>query len=96
MVIPTIGNLLAKRFAMTTDIRSLRDYFAVTFILGLSATPFRADRVKLCFDTVLKDAGIPEGVVMELVGPDSKSMSAHYTHVGVEALEKAVAALPEI
>jgi superfamily II DNA or RNA helicase len=28
------------------------------FILGLSATPFRADRVKLCFDAVLKDAGI--------------------------------------
>src|SRR5262245_49472643 len=30
------------------------------FILGLSATPFRADRVKLCFDTVIKDAGIPD------------------------------------
>jgi superfamily II DNA or RNA helicase len=28
------------------------------FILGLSATPFRADRIKLCFDTVIKDAGI--------------------------------------
>jgi superfamily II DNA or RNA helicase len=28
------------------------------FILGLSATPFRADRVKLCFDLVLKEAGI--------------------------------------
>jgi superfamily II DNA or RNA helicase len=28
------------------------------FILGLSATPFRGDRVKLCFDTVIKDAGI--------------------------------------
>jgi superfamily II DNA or RNA helicase len=28
------------------------------FILGLSATPFRADRVKLCFDSVIKDAGI--------------------------------------
>ena len=28
------------------------------FILGLSATPYRADRVKLCFDTVIKDAGI--------------------------------------
>jgi superfamily II DNA or RNA helicase len=28
------------------------------FILGLSATPFRADKVKLCFDSVLKDAGI--------------------------------------
>jgi superfamily II DNA or RNA helicase len=28
------------------------------YILGLSATPFRADRVKLCFDKVVKDAGI--------------------------------------
>ena len=46
--------------------------------------------------SLLKDAGIPEGVVMELVGHDSKSMSAHYTHVGAEALEKAVAALPEL
>ena len=46
--------------------------------------------------SLLKDAGIPDGVVMELVGHDSKSMSAHYTHVGVEALEKAVAVLPEI
>jgi len=26
--------------------------------LGLSATPYRVDRVKLCFDAVLKDAGI--------------------------------------
>jgi|2_EtaG_2_1085320.scaffolds.fasta_scaffold00739_18 superfamily II DNA or RNA helicase len=28
------------------------------FILGLTATPFRTDRVKLCFDKVVKDAGI--------------------------------------
>jgi superfamily II DNA or RNA helicase len=28
------------------------------FILGLSATPFRSDRIKLCFDSVIKDAGI--------------------------------------
>jgi integrase len=46
--------------------------------------------------SLLKDAGISEGVVMELVGHDSKAMSAHYTHVGAEALEKAVAALPEL
>ena len=26
--------------------------------VGLSATPFRADKVKLCFDSVIKDAGI--------------------------------------
>lgn len=28
------------------------------FTLGLSATPFRADRMKLCFDTLIKDANI--------------------------------------
>jgi superfamily II DNA or RNA helicase len=29
-----------------------------TFILGLSATPFRTDKLKLCFDKVIRDAGI--------------------------------------
>jgi superfamily II DNA or RNA helicase len=28
------------------------------YILGLTATPFRSDRMKLCFDSVIKDAGI--------------------------------------
>jgi len=28
------------------------------YILGLTATPFRSDRIKLCFDSVLRDAGI--------------------------------------
>jgi integrase len=46
--------------------------------------------------SLLKDAGIPEAAVMELVGHDSKQMSAHYTHVGREALEKAAAAFPEL
>jgi integrase len=46
--------------------------------------------------SLLKDAGVPEAVVMEMVGHDSEQMSAHYTHVGREALEKAAEALPEI
>jgi integrase len=58
---------------------------------GLSIHALRHTAVSL-----LKDAGIPEAVVMELVGHESKAMSAHYTHVGNEALAKAVAALPEI
>jgi superfamily II DNA or RNA helicase len=44
------------------------------FILGLSATPFRADRVKLCFDTVLKDAGIAS-----LIQDGYLSPYRHYT-----------------
>lgn len=46
--------------------------------------------------SLMKDAGIPEAAVMELVGHDSEQMSAHYTHVGREALERAAASLPEL
>jgi len=46
--------------------------------------------------TLLKDAGIPQAVVQELIGHDSQQMSALYTHVGQEALAKAAAALPDI
>jgi integrase len=46
--------------------------------------------------SLLKDAGIPQATVMELIGHDSEQMSALYTHVGREALEKAAAALPEV
>jgi integrase len=45
---------------------------------------------------LLKEAGIPQATVQELIGHDSEQMSALYTHVGREALEKAAAALPEI
>jgi integrase len=46
--------------------------------------------------SLLKDAGIPQATVQELIGHDSEQMSALYTHVGREALEKAAAALPVI
>src|SRR5690606_11792402 len=31
-----------------------------TLVLGLTATPFRTDRIKLCFDQVIRDAGIQQ------------------------------------
>lgn len=44
------------------------------FILGLSATPFRSDRLKLCFNTVIRDAGIHR-----LIQEGYLSRFAHYT-----------------
>lgn len=44
------------------------------FILGLSATPFRSDRLKLCFNTVIRDAGIHR-----LIQDGYLSRFAHYT-----------------
>jgi integrase len=45
--------------------------------------------------SMMKDAGIPAAVVMELVGHDSEQMSHVYTHVGTEALQKAADSLPD-
>ena len=46
--------------------------------------------------SLMKDAGVPDAVVMALVGHNSRAMSAHYTHVGKEALAKAAQSMPEI
>lgn len=43
-------------------------------VLGLSATPFRTDRIKLCFDRVIKDAGIHQ-----LIQDGYLSRYHHYT-----------------
>jgi hypothetical protein len=45
---------------------------------------------------LLKDAGVPDAVVMALVGHESAAMSHGYTHVGKEALARAARSLPEI
>ena len=46
--------------------------------------------------SLLRDAQVPEAAVMELVGHDSVEISRHYTHVGREALSKAMEALPAL
>jgi len=46
--------------------------------------------------SLLKDAGIPDAVVMAIVGHSSAAMSHRYTHVGKESLAKAAASLPEL
>jgi integrase len=44
--------------------------------------------------SMLKDAGIPQAVVQELVGHSNAQTNARYTHVGRVALEKAAASFP--
>ena len=46
--------------------------------------------------TLLKEAGIPQAVVMELVGHDNEEMSQHYTRVGRTALKGAARAFPDL
>jgi len=44
----------------------------------------------------LKNAGIPQSVVMDIIGHESKAVSQIYTHVGDEEKRRAVEALPSI
>ncbi len=46
--------------------------------------------------SLLKDAGVPDAVVMALVGHESSAMNHRYTHVGKEALARAAKTFPEI
>ena len=46
--------------------------------------------------SLLKDAGVPDSVVMALVGHDTVAMSQRYTHVGKEALENAASKMPDL
>jgi integrase len=46
--------------------------------------------------SLLKDAGIPDAVVMALVGHQSAAISHRYTHVGIDALQKAADSLPNL
>ena len=46
--------------------------------------------------SILKEAGVPAAVVMELVGHDSPEINAHYTHIGREALADAAEKFPDL
>ena len=55
------------------------------WILGLTATPFRTDRVKLCFDRVLRDAGIHQLIADGYLSRyDHFSVPAHTPRVVAE------------
>jgi integrase len=46
--------------------------------------------------SLLKDAGVPQATVQELVGHSSEAMSQHYTHVGLESLRRAADSFPRL
>lgn len=46
--------------------------------------------------SLLKNAGVPQSVVMDIIGHESRAVSQIYTHVGDEEKKRAIAALPTI
>lgn len=74
---PPRGDLLVVDEAQhdaTRSMASLHAAVAPTKVLGLSATPYRADRLGLCFERTVRDAGIRQLVLDGYLSP-----FAHYT-----------------
>ncbi len=57
-----------------TSMANLHSQIKPQWTLGLSATPYRSDRIKLCFDQVIRDAGIAS-----LIADGFLSSYHHYT-----------------
>jgi hypothetical protein len=45
---------------------------------------------------LLKNAGVPQSVVMDIIGHESSAVSQAYTHVGEAEKRQAMAALPSL
>jgi integrase len=90
---PRSASIVAKSGKVAVLSHQFSDLLASAGIdkAGLSFHSLRHTAVSL-----LKDAGVPQAVVEEIVGHSSAAMSAHYTHVGVEALRSAASKLPSL
>ena len=45
---------------------------------------------------MLKEAGVTDAVVMDIIGHESKAISRNYTHISESSKEEAMAKLPDI
>jgi integrase len=46
--------------------------------------------------SMLKNAGVPEAVAMDIIGHDSEVISRHYTHIESKAKRAALRKLPDL
>ena len=46
--------------------------------------------------SMLKNAGVPEAVAMDIIGHDSEVISRHYTHIESNAKRAALRKLPDL
>jgi integrase len=63
---------------------------------GLSQPGKSYHSLRHTFISLLKDAGIPQATVLEISGHSDEAVSAMYTHVGREQLQRAAEALPVV
>lgn len=101
-VIPEAAHQYARKSISLT----LRQHFAQ--IAGHSRTPNKDETIKRnviivsfhslrhTFVSICKNAGVPDAVVMSIVGHGNSSMTRHYTHIGDDSARAAIAKIPTV
>ena len=97
---------LAKRYwqyaaALSKDVIELFESCGITTTVKVAgSTRGRPEcgfhSLRHSFVSLCAASGVPQSVVQSLVGHGSPSMTMHYTHVGTEAAQNAVAMLPDV
>lgn len=85
---PPRGDLLIVDEAQHDATRSMASLHAAVgpaHVLGLSATPYRTDRLGLCFERVVRDSGIRQLVLDGHLSPYAHYTIPHYTPDAVAA-----------
>lgn len=87
---------LSKAFASLLEAAGLR--IAATAEKGNARAKYELSfhSLRHTATSLLKNAGVPQSVVMDYIGHDSADVSHGYTHTGREAMEKAAAAFPTL
>lgn len=88
------SGMLSKEFAQLLTASGLRANIAADEGNARAKYELSFHSLRHTATSLLKDAGIPQSVVMDFIGHDSADVSHGYTHTGREALEKAAAAFP--
>lgn len=95
------ASTLSRQFAELLAAAGLRSPVSHSAVLkGRSSRRISSELSFHCLrhtaSTLLREAGVPDAVVMEYIGHEDPQMSQHYTHVGAEALASAAARLPDL
>jgi integrase len=87
---------LSKQFGELLDQAGLRQIKATGSLNRRRANGLSFHSLRHSTVSLLKDAGVPMAVVLEIVGHSDAKTSALYTHVGREALERAANGFPTL
>ena len=91
-VIPGMAESYAARSGAVH--REFRRLFEQLHIFSTDDGIVGTHSFRYAFVTRMRESGVPDGVIQELVGHGSKALTDHYSRVGIDATTRAVVSLP--